>query len=453
MKKISGFLNNAINFFKNLFKKQKSQLLTNMLIVGIISLVVKGISFYKEIFIADTYGVSLLLDTFLIAVLVPTFIQNVFINSYSSVFIPNYLLEKKINQDTSSFQSSSFIITIGLALIMILLTYIGIDFYLENLFPGHDTTYYHLIKVQLYIILPCILFWAISSLISGLLMADNEFFVSSLNAIFIPIATIIFMFFQEHLQEKTLALGMLVGSIASTFYLMIFGFRKKLLKLGKPDYRSNNIKILFKQVPAKISSGLINGVNPMVDQYFSAQMAVGAIAALNYGYKIPMVTISLLSIPIGSTILPYFSNKATEDREQTYLYLKKMIKKSLIALTFITIILIAFSKFIITLFFERGEFNSANTDVIYLIQQMYLIQIPFYVIGIIMNKYLTAINKNNFLVWSSILSLVLNILFNYAFVEWIGVKGLALATSLVSLTNAAVIYIYIKKQHTKEFYV
>ena len=58
--------------------------------------------------------------------------------------------------------------------------------------------------------------------------------------------------------------------------------------------------------------------------------------------------------------------------------------------------LIIFSKLIITIFFERGEFNSDNTDIVYLIEQMYFVQIPFYIIGIIMNKYLTAINKNNF---------------------------------------------------------
>ncbi|WP_299799158.1 lipid II flippase MurJ [uncultured Maribacter sp.] len=453
MKKILSFLKSTSDILKSILKKQKSQLLSNMLIVGGISLLVKGISFFKEIFIADTYGVSLLLDTFLIAVLIPTFIQSVFINSYGSVFIPNYLLEKKAKKDTSSFQSSSFIITVGIGLLMILIIYIGVDYYLEYLFPGHENAYYDLIKTQLFIILPCILFWAISSLISGLLMADNEFLVSSLNAIFIPIATIICLFFHNELQEKALALGMLVGSFSSTIYLIYFGFKKRLLKLGSPNFKNDNIQVILKQVPAKVSSGLINGVNPMIDQYFSAQMAIGAIAALNYGYKIPMVTISLLSIPIGSTILPYFSNKAAENREDTFLYLKKMIKMCLIGLSLVTLILIIFSKLIITIFFERGEFNSDNTDIVYLIQQMYFIQIPFYIIGIIMNKYLTAINKNNFLVWSSILSLSLNILFNYTFVEWIGIKGLALATSLVSLINALVIYLYITKQHSKEFYV
>ncbi|WP_419211084.1 murein biosynthesis integral membrane protein MurJ [Maribacter sp. X9] len=449
----SGIVQKVKVFILDFFKKEKSQLLTNMLIVAGVSLLVKGITFYKEILIAKEYGVSELLDTFLIAVLVPSFIQNVFINSYSSVFIPNYILEKSISKDTRAFQTSSFIITTTIALIMMAATYFCIDLYLESMFPGHTTVYYDLIKIQLWIILPCMFFWAISSLISGLLMTDNKFLSSSLNNIFTPLALIICLFFQDFLQEKTLAVGMLAGSILSTLYLVIVSIKERLLKLGLPDFKSKNMKTLINQIPAKISSGLINGVNPMVDQYFSAQMAIGAIAALNYGVKIPMVTISLISLPLGSTILPYFSSKAAENREATYQYLRRMLKSSFLVSGAIMVILIMLSKFIITLFFERGEFTEKDTDLVYIIQQMYFIQLPFYVVGIIMNKYLTAINKNNFLVFSSLISFLLNIFLNYTLVEVMGIKGLALATSLVSLINALVIYLYIKKQHSKTVYV
>ncbi|WP_405415790.1 murein biosynthesis integral membrane protein MurJ [Maribacter sp. Asnod1-A12] len=434
-------------YLKDIFKKDKSQLLTNMLIVGIVTVVVKVISFYKEILIAKEYGVSELLDTFLIAILVPSFIQSVFINAYSSVFIPNYLLEKDKQKDTSAFQTSSYIITFTIAIVMILITYLGINIYLELLFPGHETVYYDLIKAQIIIILPCIIFWAFSSLTTGLLMTDNEYLLSSTNAIFIPLGVIFALFFHNQLAEKTLAIGTLGGSILSFIYLLIIGFKKRLIKLGKPDFRSANMKVLLKQIPAKITSGLINGVNPMIDQYFSAQLTLGAIAALNYGYKIPMVTIGLISGPIGNTVLPYFSGEAVKSISNVYLKLKEFLKKSFIATAILTIFLIILSKPIIIAFFERGAFTSENTDLVYLIQQMYFIQIPFYIVGVIMNKYLTAINKNNFLVVSSILSFLLNISLNYTLLEIIGIKGLALATSLVSVLNSLVIYLYIKYQY------
>lgn len=436
---------------KKLWEKYKSQLLSDMLTVAVVSLLVKAVSFFKEILIADKYGVSELLDTYLIAALIPTFVQNVFLNSYSSVFIPNFVLEKRDSKNTGGFLTTSFIITVSISLIMMGVIYIFIDNYLESLFPGHEIQYYQLIKTQLWIILPSILFWGTSSLISGLLMVENEFLYSSLNAIFVPVFTIILLlFFQTQLQERTLALGLLLGSIASFIYLVILGIKKNVLVLKGPDFKSKNIRILLSQIPAKISSSLINGVNPMVDQYFSAQMAIGAIAALNYGYKIPMVVIGLVSAPIGNTLLPYFSKKAIEGQKKLYEYLKRVLRAGLGLMGIIAIILILVSKLIIQILFERGAFSSDNTLEVYVIQQMYLIQLPFYIVGIIMNKYLTAINKNNFLVFSSLISLILNITLNYLFMELLGTKGLALATSMVSLGNSLIIFWYITKLHKKQ---
>ncbi|WP_421807479.1 murein biosynthesis integral membrane protein MurJ [Flagellimonas sp.] len=429
-----------------IWKKYQSQLLSNMISVAVVAILVKGVGFFKEILIADTYGVSELLDTYLIAALIPTFVQNVFLNSYSSVFIPNYVLEKKLGQGIGTFQSSSFVITIGIALVMMVITYLGIDVYLEILFPGHEPRYYELIKIQLWIILPCMLFWALSSLISGILRVENEYFYSSLNAVFVPASTIVLLFFfQETFQEKTLAIGMLIGSVISCVYLVILGFKKQIFEIGMPSFKGENLQVMIKQVPAKISSSLIHGLNPIVDQYYSAQLTVGALATLNYGTKITVVVIGLVTIPISNTLLPYFSEKAVEGRNILYNNLHRVLGAGLGLMSMVTIVLILLSKFIITIVFERGTFTSANTEEVYVIQQLYLIQLPFYVSAIVMNRYLNAINKNNFLVISSMVNLVMNIILNYVFLEWLGIKGIALATSAVYFVNALVIYLYIRK--------
>ncbi|WP_127140786.1 murein biosynthesis integral membrane protein MurJ [Flagellimonas marinaquae] len=429
-----------------IWKKYQSQLLSNMISVAVVALLVKGVGFFKEILIADKYGVSELLDTYLIAALIPTFVQNVFLNSYSSVFIPNYVLEKKLGQGIGTFQSSSFIITIGIAFVMMVITYLGIDVYLEILFPGHEPRYYELIKIQLWIILPCMLFWALSSLISGILRVENEYFYSSLNAVFVPASTIVLLFFfQETFQEKTLAIGMLIGSVISCVYLVILGFKKQIFEIGKPSFKGENLQVMIKQVPAKISSSLIHGLNPIVDQYYSARLTVGALATLNYGTKITVVVIGLVTIPISNTLLPYFSEKAVEGRKILYNHLHRVLGAGLGLMSAVTIVLILLSKFIITIVFERGTFTSANTEEVYVIQQLYLIQLPFYVSAIVMNRYLNAINKNNFLVISSMVNLVMNIILNYVFLEWLGIKGIALATSAVYFVNALIIYLYIRK--------
>ena len=107
------------------------------------------------------------------------------------------------------------------------------------------------------------------------------------------------------------------------------------------------------------------------------------------------------------------------------------------------IVLILFSLPIIRLALERNAFTSEDSVIVSKIQQMYLLQLPAYVTGLIMVKFLTSINKNNFMVLTSVISLVANFTLNYILMDIMGVYGLALSTSLVSIINSVILYLYI----------
>ena len=431
------------SFVSNLLKNAT---ILNVITVGLTTLLVSGMGFFKEIVVADSFGLSELLDTFYIAILVPSFISGVFLGSFNSVFIPNYVSELKTGNNVGSFQSTSFLITIGVSVVFLLIAVLFTDVYLETFFKGHTQQYYSLVKTQFYYVAPCILFWGFSSMISGLLTIDNEFRFSSVASIFTPISIIIcLVFFKEQLGDSVLALGTLFGSVLSFLFLAYVAFKRKILNLKKPDFKSVNIIVLFRQLPAKLSSSLLSGINPLIDQYFSAQLIVGSIAALNYGIKIPSFAIAIVGLALGNVLLPYFSKNAIDNREATFKKLKTILKYLIIGSSFVVVILILLSSPMIWLTFERNAFTSEDTIIVSKIQQMYILQIPAYVTGLVMVKFLTSINKNNFMVFTSVISLTLNIVLNYVLIDLMGVYGLALATSLVSIINSIILYAYIKK--------
>jgi len=252
------------------------------------------------------------------------------------------------------------------------------------------------------------------------------------------------LFFKDILKERVLAIGMLIGSFLDFLFLLGISLKRKILQLGKPDFNNRNIRILLKQMPSKVSSALLNGLNPIVDQYFSAQLIVGSIAALNYGIKIPAFVIGLIGIALGNVLLPYFSNLVVENPNKTFQLLRKMLLYNLIGCTILSLGLLILSEPIVSLIYERNAFKPQDTQIVYRVQQMYILQIPFYVMGMIMNRYLTAINRNIFLVVSSTISLLLNIVLNYILIKSMGLYGLALSTSIVSLINTIIIYFYIR---------
>lgn len=431
--------------FKDVLKKTlRNPTFGNVLIVGIITLFVKCLSFLKEIIIADNFGLSEVLDTFYIAILFPSLVNNIFSSSFKSVFIPNYVNEQKNGNNIGAFQSACFLITSAVTIFILIIAYLFTDVYLETFFSGHSERYYSLVKIQFFYVAPSILFWGGSSLINGLLNIHNEFRLTSISGFFTPLSIIVcLIFFKAELGVLVMAVGTLIGSITSFLFIIIVALKRKIIHLEIPQFYSESVKVLYKQLPAKLSSSLLNGINPLVDQYFSAQLFVGAISALNYGIKLPTFFIGIVSIALGNVLLPFFSKKAIDNLKGSFNLLKRIIKYSLLASITITVLGIALSTPIVRLVFERNAFQSSDSLIVSEIQQMYLLQIPSYVMGIVMVKFLTAINKNNFMVFTSAISLGLNIILNYVLIKTMGVYGLALATSLVSIVNSIILYKYI----------
>ena len=440
---------------KQLIRKGlKNATITNVIIVGVVTLIAKGLGFLKEIVIADSFGLSELLDTFYIAILIPGFMSNVFLGGFKSVFIPNYVIELRTGKNIGAFQSSCFLVTFGVALLFCLVAILFTDVYLELFFKGHTESYYALIKTQFYYVIPCMIFWGLSSMLNGLLTIDDEFTFSSMNIIFTPITIMIcVIFFKEELGTIVLAIGTLIGSILNFIFLLIISLKRKIIKLGIPDFISNNIKELFKQLPAKLTANILTGINMVVDQYFAAQLIIGSIAALNYGVKIPMFAIGIVTLALGNVLLPYFSKQVFENREKAYNELKRILKYLTIGASCIALILIVLSTPLIHTIFERNAFTSDDTVIVSKVQQLYLLQIPAYITTIIMVRFLESINKNSFMVLAAVFCLILNIVLNYILIRTMGVYGLALATSLVAIFNSLVLYFYISYLNKKQIKV
>lgn len=414
-----------------------NQMIQNFLVVGVVTVLIKGIAFYKETLVSAEFGLSELLDTFFIAALIPSFIQNVFLVALKNLFIPNYILEQKSSESRiGAFQGFTLLTIVGISAVLTGFVYLFSIYGLEHLFPGHNEGYYSLIREQLYILLPCILIWAVGNYFSGLLDIANKFFVSTVSALFAPLITIIFLFtLVDELGSYVLSLGLLCGSAIATLLNYLASLHFKLVKVQKIRV-NENMRMMLKQYPPKIISAFLTGVNPFVDQFFAAQLVVGSIAAINYGVRIPNILVGILMIVLGKILLPFFSRQIGNDKEAAFHNLKFILKLVFGISLFISVVLMVFSEEIIRLVFERGEFDSEDTDLVSSLQIISLLYTPFVLCTLICVQFLTAFNKNKFMAWASLWNLVLNLILNYVFVQFYGVYGLVLSTTIVYIINS-----------------
>lgn len=427
---------------------RKNPMIINIAAVAAITLIVKGFGFYKEIVIASNFGLSELLDTFLIASLVPGFIYQVFLGSFKSVFIPNYIMEQKTDRSISSFQATSFIITISATIVFMILAYLFTNTFLDIFFPNHTENYYRLIKVQFFYLLPCILFWGLSSLLSGLLNIHDEFKYSTIYPVFSSFSILILLvFFKDSFQEKILAVGMLIGAILEFLFLVIVAKSKNIIQISKPDFKTEGTILMFSQLPAKVSSGFLTGLIPITDQFFAAQLIVGSIAALNYSLKIPAFFTAIAVLALSRVLLPHFSKLIVENKEEASRQLNRVLKFVFISLVLVIIPIILFSDNIIQLIFERNEFSSDDTQLVSKLQVILLIGAPFYICDNIVVQYLTSLNKNAFMAYVSLGSMLINIVLDYLFMMWYGIYGLVLCTTTIYIVRSLVLYTYARKQN------
>ena len=420
------------------------------MLVGTIVLVVKLVSFYKETVVSATFGLSEFLDTYYLAILIPSFFQLISIRALNNLFIPNYIIEKKTTQNLGSLQSSVFLATTILFIVLSILVLVFSHFFLDDVFPNHTNQYYDSIRNQIYLVVPCILLWGYSSIIGGLLEIENKFFHSTIAQLSTPIITIICILnFKDYFGEWILVASLLLGTIISFAYLVLIARHFKIVHIGRLII-NENIKMMIKQYPPKITSALLTGINPFVDQFFAAQLAVGAIASMNYGIKLPTIMVGILMMAIGNVLLPYFSKVLTEDIKKAYCSLFKSLKIIFISSIIIVAIIIYWSNDIIRLLFERGEFTSDDTGVVSDIQKIAFIYVPFYLCTLVCVKFLTAANRNHFLAWVSLWNLLINLVLNILLVKKFGLYGLVLSTTLVYIISSVIYFVYTYRGYKKE---
>ena len=61
--------------------------------------------------------------------------------------------------------------------------------------------------------------------------------------------------------------------------------------------------------------------------------------------------------------------------------------------------------------FERGVFTMADTQVVSQVQAFLLLQIPLYLVGILVVRLVSALKANSILMWGCVINFVVNIIY------------------------------------------
>jgi putative peptidoglycan lipid II flippase len=425
-----------------------------LVVIGVCSVLAKLAATAKEITVAARFGRGDDLEAFLIALLLPATVVGLIASSFSGAIIPTYIQvrEKKGREAAQQLFSNVQVLSLLLLTLLCIGLAAAAPYYLPLLGSGFTGAKLELTRNLLYELLPYVVLSGTLSVWSCILNASERFALPALTPIVTPLAAIFALFFLGRSWGIfALVIGTVGGAILEAGILgsavQAHGISLRLRWFGM----STELREVIRQYTPMVSGAALMSTSPIIDQSMAAMLTSGSVAALSYGNKIVSTITFLGSAALSTAVLSYFSQMVAERNWKGCRRTLKVYTSLVLSITVpVTIGLIASSRHLVQLLYQRGAFTEADVAVVSAVQILLSPLVPFYIWAVLFIRLLSSLHRNDLLLYGAVINAVLNILLNFVFMKEFGVAGIALSTSLVYLISAMYLGFWTLKLLSKE---
>jgi putative peptidoglycan lipid II flippase len=361
--------------------------------------------------------------------------------SFASAFVPTYVrVWQRQGLETAQRLTRGVLAAGTLALVVVTILLVAMAGYLLPLVGiGFDASKLALTRSLFYALAGLVIASGLSAMLAAVLIAHERFAAVALAPVAIPLGTlVVFAMFQDRFGVHALAAGTLAGFVAELCILGLAARRLGLLPLPRWGRVEGELRHVGRQYVPLVFGGLLMSSSLVVDQSMAASLGTGQLSVLSYGSKIVGVVLSAVAVSLSTALFPRFSRLIAAGRlaemERTFRWYARMIV--LASIPGVALLALV-SEPLVRLIFKRGAFTSETTAAVTGVQLWLLPQIPFYVLAMLGARVLSALDGNQLVLRIAALNLVVNITGNYVLMQWFGVKGIAMSTSLLYLIATA----------------
>lgn len=421
--------------------------------VFFLTLFAKVAGFFREIVIGYYGGTSAITDAYNISNTIPNFFLVVVTQIITIAFIPIFL---SIRTNDGENESNKFVNKCIVLILFFTSIFSFVIFFfpsvLTNLFAsGLDPETKVLSAQLLKICCWSVIFQTFVIIFSSFLNARRKFIPPILCGLILDAVTILFFVLYAK-TNKSYLIGFiqLATSFLQAVMLIIFAFKAGFrFKIDKKIFDKNIRKILRVSIPALISVGVYE-INVLVDKNFGSYFTSGAISSLSYAQTVNNLFYTLVVNSVILVAYTNFSDFIAKDKKQDAADLLISSIKTILVITIPLAIIIALdSKDIITVLFMRGKFDDQSVSLTFKNLICYVVGLPFLTLSFLAVRFLYA-NRNHYpAIIISTIGLLANIGFNFISFKFtkLGVAGIAAATSLSSVVQTVLLFIYIRKKY------
>ena len=403
------------------------------------ALVVKLAATAKELTVAGIFGRSDAIESFLAAALIPGLLINLFSESMNQALIPALVRVKEFEgrERAQELLSNSMlwnaVLLAGASLMMALSARL-----LFPLIGSHFSTPKLNLAVHLfYGLLPVIVISGIASNFTAVLNTEGRFALPALAPIVTPFAIMIAVpLFAGVLGIWAMVCATVIGALIHMVWtgamLQSSGYRVSLRWYGMTE----STREVARQYGTVLLSGLVASGGLLVDQSMAAMLPAGSVSALVYAGRFVSVALALLGGAVSSAGAPILSEMvARNDWSSCRRTLRNWALISGAVSMLVAVGLILAAHVVVRLTFQHGAFGPQDTSAVSSVLALYAIQIPFFVSSRVFYRFLLAMRRADLVFYCGSLNLALDVILNLVLMRWLGTAGIALATSLWTVST------------------
>lgn len=415
------------------------RILITTLMVGSLSLAVNLLATAKELVVAHQFGTGDSLDALLIAFLLPSFAINVIAGSLSTAVIPTFVQVREkdgpgcAKQLFSGIVATSAVVLLGASVLLGLTASLT----LPVMGSGFSAEKVALTRSLFFMCLPVLFISGLGTIWAAILNASERFTLVAISPLVKPGVGIIFLLAVHRWWGiYALAGGLLSGALLEACLLAWGVSRQGFCLIPRRLVLNSDMKKIINQFTPMVAGALLMSGTTLIDQSMAGMLGPGSISTLNYGGKIVALVIGTASLSLGTAVFPHLSRfVAASDWHAMQSTLKIYTRLVLYITVPLTMILVCFSEPIVRLLFERGAFTFSDTHLVGQVQALYLLQVPFYIKGVLVVRCISSLKRNDILLQAAAINLFAKIALNYILIQKIGLSGIALSTSVVYLIS------------------
>ncbi len=428
--------------------REKNSIARSAFLVTSMMLIFKILGFVKQAVIAYVFGANIETDTYFIAWGFVSGISEAIVKALlvSLVAVYTSIRIRKGQEVASKLINALIEILVPIFLLLVTVIYLCAPAFSKVLAPSYEGKSIERLALFIQILSPILLFGCFELIFGAIEDSFKEFMIPRLQSLIYSLCVIIAcLTLSSHFGIYSLVIAQFVSSIVFIVMLLIVIRKHHHFSIANPWQSPELKEVLVTAIPLFIGNSALQ-INQIVDKSITSGLSIGTASALSYCHTLEQFVTNIMIVNIGNVMFANFAEfVAKEEYDNVKSVLYKAIDILVILLGYISVIVFFCAEDIVSIVYYRGSFSYEAVKLTAIALIGYAASFIAVAIRDLSVKSLYAFKDTKRPMYASIISICVNIVFSILLSRYIGILGVALATSISAFIGAILNGISLKK--------